>query len=321
MEFLAGVDLGGTNLVVGLVTPTGKLVSKRSVRTRPHRGVKAVRDDIVRLIRQELAAHFIGENEPGAIGIGSPGIVKDGVVLYASNLDFRNVPLASLVEEKINSSVHVVNDGNAAALGESLAGAGKGYSSLVALTIGTGIGSGIILDSKIYEGFNGVAGEAGHMTIVAGGRTCSCGKKGCLEAYCSATSLRELTREAMEQDKNSLLWKLTRGNGDKVSARTAFQAMKQGDIAGTKVVEDFLFHLSIGVSNVISLLQPEVLCLGGGVAREGDTILIPLQKQVAEQSFLTNEQHRTKLLTATLGSDAGLIGAALAADAVRAENL
>lgn len=316
MKYLVGVDLGGTNLVVGLVTTTGELVSKRSVKTRAHRGAKAVRDDIVRLIEQELSASSVAESELVAVGIGSPGIVKDGVVLFASNLGFRNVPLALLVKEKISCPVHLVNDGNAAAFGESSAGAGKGFSSLVALTIGTGIGSGIILDDKIYDGFNGVAGEAGHMTIVAGGRTCSCNKKGCLEAYCSATSLRELTREAMEQDKESILWKLTRGNGGRVSARTAFQGMRQGDKAATTVVEDFLFHLSIGVSNIISLLQPEVLCLGGGVAREGETILTPLRKLVAEQSFLTNEQHRTKLIAATLGSDAGIIGAALAAGTI-----
>ena len=309
--YTLGVDLGGTNLVVGLVDENRQIAAKTSVPTRAPRSAQSICDDIAALCDRLLSGMGTDRSALQWAGIGSPGIICNGVVLYASNLQFENVPLEQILQEKLGKPVFLQNDGNAAAYGELIAGAGQGYSSLAALTIGTGIGGGIVLDGAVYSGFNGGAGELGHTVIVANGRTCSCGKAGCVEAYCSATSLRALTQEAMLDDPHSVMWELCDNDLEAVGAKTAFDAMRRGDETGSRVVSDFIFHLSLGVSNTINLLQPEVFCLGGGVAREGETILRPLRELVGQQTYIRQEDLRPKIVSAQLGGDAGLIGAAL----------
>lgn len=310
MPYFLGVDLGGTYTAAGIVNERGALLIKDSIPT-DKRNPRAVCDCIAQLAEALPARAGIPGSELVRVGVGSPGIVCNGVVVYASNLEFENTPLQSMLEDRLDMPVRLQNDGNAAAFGELAAGAGRGFASLVALTIGTGVGSGIVLDSKIHSGFNGGAGELGHTVIVANGRTCSCGKAGCLEAYCSATALKAITREVMAGDKNSLLWTLCGGSPDKVSARTAFEAMRGGDPAGRGIVEDFLFHLSLGVSNAINLIQPEVFCIGGGVSKEGDAIILPLRELVRGQTYMKREDMRPRICAAKLGNDAGIIGAAL----------
>jgi glucokinase len=202
------------------------------------------------------------------------------------------------------------NDANAAALGEAFAGAGKDYDSMVMVTLGTGIGGGVIINRRIFEGFNGMAGEVGHTVIALDGWPCHCGRKGCWEVYASATGLVRMTCEAMERHPESLLHACLSGNPPHVSGRTAFLAARQGDAAAKQVVDRYLYCLAAGLVNVISSFQPEAVCLGGGVSHEGDPLLVPLRALVEEQSFCRYVP-QTIVRLAELGNDAGLIGAAL----------
>lgn len=310
MRYYLGIDLGGTHTAAGIVDEAGNLLVKGQVPT-DKRSPETVCDGIAGLAKTLPAQAGIHWKEIERAGVGSPGIVCGGMVVYANNLGFDDTPLAAMLEERLGLAVGLQNDGNAAAYGELAAGAGKGFSSLVALTIGTGIGGGIVVDGKILSGFNGGAGELGHIVIAAGGRTCTCGKAGCLEAYCSATSLKAITRETMAAEKDSLMWELCGGDAGKVSAKTPFDAMRRGDSAGKRIVEEFLFHLSLGVSNAVNLIQPEVFCIGGGVSKEGDAIILPLRELVREQTYMKREEQRPRICTAQLGNDAGIIGAAL----------
>lgn len=311
MKHYLGIDLGGTNLVVGVVDEERRIVTSESIKTHAPRPAESICDDIAAIAERLLAELQLAREDIAWAGLGSPGVIHSGVVVYASNLGFDDVPLGRLLQERLGIPVLLENDANAAAYGEFLAGAGRGYQSLTMLTIGTGIGGGIIADSRIWSGFNGAAGELGHIVIEMGGRRCPCGKDGCLEAYCSASSLRKLTQEAMERDKGSLMWELCGGEIDTASAKTPFRAAEQGDEAAKGVVEGFLYALSLGVSNAINLLQPQVFVLGGGVSREGETILAPLRELVKKQTYLKTDEQRPKIVQAELGSEAGLIGAAL----------
>jgi glucokinase len=207
--------------------------------------------------------------------------------------------------------VYVENDANAAAYGEYVAGAGKGHNSLVCITLGTGVGGGVVIDGKILTGFNFAGAELGHMVIEVDGVQCSCGRKGCFEAYSSATGLIRMTKEAMDADKDSAMWNLFRERGDdKVSARISYDAMRLGDKSATEVVDKFHKYLATGLTNVINIFQPEVLCIGGGVCNEGDALLNPVKEIIAKEVYTKNSAKNTEIVRATLGNDAGIIGAA-----------
>lgn len=310
-EYYLGIDLGGTNIVVGLVDDTGHILVKESIKTKAPRSPESICDDIAVLCKKILAGKGLSPQTVKWAGLGSPGVIHNNVIVYASNLEFHDVPLGKILEERLGIPVHLENDANAAAYGELMAGVGVGYRSLIMLTIGTGIGGGIVADEKIWSGFNGAAGELGHIVVHSGGKVCSCGKVGCLEAYCSANALKKATRKAMEQDKDSVMWQLVGGDLSRISAKTAFDAMRQEDDTGKKLVDEYIFYLSLGVSNAINLFQPEIFCLGGGVSREGETILVPLRKLVIEQTYLKKDEQRPRIVSAMLGGDAGLIGAAM----------
>lgn len=305
-KYRIGVDLGGTNVAVGIVDENLSIVKKDSVKTDVEGGADAICRDIDTLCRRLCAEADIQYEAVSSIGIGSPGIIHDGMVIKADNLRFSNVSLAAMLEKLTGKSVILRNDGNAAAYGELVAGCGKGSSSLVAITLGTGVGGGIVIGGKIVVGVGGGAGEIGHTVIRAGGRKCVCGQTGCLEAYCSATALIGTTVRAMRNNPESRLWQVARSTS-LVNGRTAFDAMRLGDSIATGVVSAFISDLAVGVSNVINLLQPEVVCIGGGISREGDTLIKPLTEAVLPMlcAPLT-----TRILAATLGNDAGIIGAA-----------
>jgi len=308
-HYRIGVDLGGTNIAAGIVNETNQIIRKGSVKTALPRPADAICRDIDGLCRRLCEEAGIAFAQIESIGIGSPGIICKGVVSRADNLGFRDVPLADMVSALTGKPVSLKNDGNAAALGELIAGSGVGCSSLVALTLGTGVGGGIILDGKIVEGFNGAAGEVGHIVIAAGGNLCACGNRGCLEAYCSATALIKATRKAMEDHPESLLHAFA-SSYDAVNGRTAFDAMRAGDAVAAAVVDEFITMLAIGVSSLIQLLQPEVVCIGGGISKEGEALLSPLREKVWAQTYPGAGGARPKLVAATLGNDAGIIGAA-----------
>lgn len=317
MAYYIGIDVGGTNIACGVVNESNEIIARSKVKTNEHgSGVPAPYTEVLKQIKKavRLACEEAGVELSSAhsIGIGCPGVCNSdsGVVEFCSNLGFLNVPLKKDVEEEFGLPVFLDNDANAAAFGEFVAGAAKGTNSAVVITLGTGVGSGIIIDGKIYRGANFAGGEIGHTVIVADGQPCSCGRRGCFEAYSSATALVRMTAEASEQHPGSLMAKMILEDG-KVSARTAYKAMKEGDAVGKAVTEQYIKYLSCGIANVINTFQPDVLCIGGGVCNEGDTLLTPLKAAVAEQIYSKNSAKNTDIVICSLGNDAGMIGAAM----------
>ena len=210
-------------------------------------------------------------------------------------------------------NVYVENDANCAALGEAVAGCGHGAKDFVAVTLGTGVGSGIIIDGKIVSGANNAGGECGHTVIVVDGEPCTCGRKGCWEAYASATALINQTRRAMEEYPDSIMHELAKEEG-KVSGRTAFDAMRRGDIAGIKVVDKYCKYVACGLINLVNIFQPEIICIGGGICNEGETLLRPIRRYVESERYSVYSKIQSKICKAELGNDAGIIGAAILGD-------
>ena len=312
-----GVDLGGTNIAVGLVNESYQILQKQSLPTNAAtRTGEAIADDIALLCRRVCEAQGITLAEVDAIGVASPGVAdsEKGEVAYAGNLPFRHFPICALLAEKTGvASVHVENDANAAAFGEAVAGAAKGTNNSIMITLGTGVGGGIIIDRKVYAGFNFAGAELGHMVIERNGAPCSCGRKGCWEAYSSATGLIRMTKEKIEEcretGRKTLLVDEVQKRG-KVTGRTAFDAMRAGDAAAKEVVDTYLSYLAIGIGNIINIFQPQVLSIGGGVANEKENLLRPLLPLVSKESFANNFVTPTDIRIAALGNDAGIIGAA-----------
>ncbi len=312
MKYYVGIDLGGTNIVAGVVDENYNIIHKASVKTNRPRPEKEIADDMAKVALQAIAEANLTIDDVEWIGIGTPGIAnsKDGIIEYCCNLGFDNTPMVKYIQEHINKPVYVENDANAAAYGEYVAGAGKGHNSLVCITLGTGVGGGVVTDGKILTGFNYAGAELGHTVIEVDGVQCSCGRKGCFEAYSSATGLIRMTKEAMEKDKNSSMWDLVRERNNKVSARISYDAMRLGDKSATEVVDKFTKYLAVGLTNVINIFQPEVLCIGGGVCNEGDALLNPVKEIVAKEVYTRNSPKNTEIVIAKLGNDAGIIGAA-----------
>lgn len=310
MHYL-GIDLGGTNVAAAVVDQDGTILGKVSLPT-PRTGPEAVADQMAAAARAAAEQAGIGMEEIQSVGIGSPGTIEPqhGLIKFWSNLDFEDVPLAALMEERLNKPIYLENDANAAALGEFAAGAGKGSQSMVAITLGTGVGGGAVLGGKLYTGFNYAGMEVGHFVIEHGGRQCTCGRKGCFEAYCSATALIKRTREVMEENPDSLLWQLA-GSLDKVNGRTPFDAAAQGDAAAGKVIDEYVDYLGCGVASLVNIFQPEVFCIGGGPSAQGETLMAPVRYILNREDYARNSVHRTRLVRAALGNDAGIIGAAL----------
>lgn len=249
-----GIDLGGISIAAALVSEQGEILSRRSCPTP--KGPDSVADAIAGHVKSLLEA----THEPVPyIGIGSPGTIdpESGVVEYWSNLDFRHVPLAEMIQERTGLPALLENDANCAALGEYVAGAGKGSKSLVVITLGTGIGGGAVLDGKLCTGFNYAGLEVGHFVIRHGGRACTCGRAGCFETYCSATALIRQAGLAMEKDQSSLLWELA-GKPESVNGKLVFDALAQGDPAASEVVREFVDYLGCGVASLVNILRPEV---------------------------------------------------------------
>ena len=315
--FSIGIDLGGTNIAVGLCDENLKLIDKASTPTLPKRGGDAVMRDMAALADSLIRKNGLTRKDIKSIGIASPGSVDSerGVVESAFNLGFRNFPIKDAFKKYFDTErVFVANDANAAALGEALAGAARGTRYSAMITLGTGVGGGIILDGKIFSGGVNFSGaELGHTVIMAGGRQCTCGRRGCFEAYSSASALTAMTREKMEELKikgiPSLLFDESKKEG-RVSARTAFDAMRGGDKYGKALVDEYIYYLAVGVTNIINIFQPEVLSIGGGVSAEREYLTRPLIELVEREQFTRDSEHKTRIVTAILGNDAGIIGAA-----------
>ncbi len=315
--YYIGVDLGGTNIAVGIVDSEYKIVRKGSVPTLAKRDGKEIIRDMAALCDKLVREQGLTFDDIEYVGIASPGAIDPvaGVVTYANNLPFKEFPIADLLKSFIPvKKVLVENDANAAAKGEAVAGAAKGVGDVVMITLGTGVGGGIIINHKVYSGFNYAGGELGHIVIQHEGRQCSCGRKGCWEAYSSATGLINMTKEKLaecaEKGVPTLMTAMVEEEG-KVSGKTAFAAMKKGDAPAKEVVDMYLSYLGCGLSNIINIFQPEVLVIGGGICNEKSYLTEPLKEFFKSQTYGFTFLKHTELKIAELGNDAGIIGAAV----------
>ena len=312
--YYLGIDLGGTNIAVGIVDENLNIVLKDSVKTLTKRPTNEIIDDMAALCKSLVERAGISFEEIEYLGVAAPGSIDpvNGIVRYSNNVKMSNYPLADELKNRLPiKKVYLENDANAAALGEAKAGAGKGYSDLVMITLGTGVGGGIVIGGKLYSGFNHCGAELGHTVIEFNGRPCSCGRKGCFEAYSSATGLINITKEKMAEDNNSLMRRLVGGDINRVNGRTAFDAAKKGDKSGLAVVDMYIKYLACGLTNLVNIFQPQVLCIGGGVCGEGDYLLQPLIKIIRESEYgAANQTNFSQIKIAELGNNAGIIGAA-----------
>lgn len=307
-----GIDLGGTNIAVGLVDENRKVVALVEEPTNLPKSAEELAADIFCLAERLLRENGRMFTQVKSVGIGIPGTVNQetDTVEYANNFGFKNVPFVKMLKEKFPCPLYAENDASAAAWGEYLAGAGRESHSMVAVTLGTGVGGGIILNGKIWRGENGAAGELGHMVIRNGGRSCTCGRRGCLEAYASATALVSQAQKAMEEDRNSLLWSLCTGKKETINGRMVFEAVGKNDETAAKVLNELIGYLAEGAANIINILQPEVLCIGGGLSGAKEELLRPLREQTEQLVYSRYSKKNTRLVLAELGNAAGIIGAA-----------
>ena len=312
-----GVDLGGTNIAVGLVDENYKIICKKSAPTHAEREAEFIVADMAKLCLDVCGEAGVNINDIVSVGIGTPGAANrdTGVVEYTNNLKFNKFPIGRLLSEKLGGKkVYIENDANAAAWGEAIAGVAKGTRNSVMITLGTGVGGGVIIDGKLYSGFNYAGPELGHMVIEHNGRQCSCGRKGCWEAYSSATALINMTKEKIEkckaENRQTLMSKIS-GDESKVSGRTAFDAMRTGDAAAKEVVDTYLQYLVTGLVNIVNIFQPEVISLGGGVSNEGQWLIDEISPEIYRLRYGSGIVEGTKLCIAKLKNDAGIIGAAV----------
>ena len=307
-----GVDLGGTNIAVGLVDENDTIIFKRSRPTMPKRTAEEIADDIVELCFEVCREGGAQMEQISNIGVVSPGIANplSGEVEYTSNLPFRSFNMSAYVKERTGAPrVALANDANAAAWGEAVAGAAKGTSSSVMITLGTGVGGGIIIDGKLLTGCNFAGAELGHMVIEKNGVPCPCGRRGCWESYSSATALIRMTREKIEEYRKAGK-KTVMSEQERITGRTACDAMRAGDAAGREVYEEYLSYLATGLANIINIFQPEVISLGGGVSGEGQSLIDDLTPLVRAEQYGKTLAKKTEIRIAQLGNDAGIIGAA-----------
>ena len=307
-----GIDLGGTNIAVGLVDEAGKILHKDSVPTLLERGPEPVIKDMANLSLKVVKDAGYTVDDFKAIGDVVPGLAdpKTGVVIFCTNLRWHMVPLREIMQKIINKPIFIDNDATVAGLAESVAGVSAGIANSVFLTLGTGVGGGIVINHKIYSGAHGVGSELGHMTVQCEGRKCTCGSVGCWEQYSSATALIRQGREAVEGHPESLILKKVNGDASKIEARTIIDAAREGDPIACQVYDKYIYYLAIGIVAIINAFDPEVIVLGGGVSKAGDFLLEPLRKKVAEYVFYKDLPY-AEIKIATLGNDAGIIGAAM----------
>ena len=306
--YCIGIDIGGMSIKAGVVDKDGKIVKKGKVVTDVAAGEHKIINDIGRLV---LSLADPNDRDFVGIGIGCPGAINSstGVVDRAFNLNWHKVALAEELARMINKPIKVSNDANVAALGETMFGVGRMYTDNVFLTLGTGVGGGIVLGGKLYEGNESKGAELGHMVLVVDGEPCSCGRNGCMEAYCSASALIRETKKAMLADKNSAMWKFS-PTLDDVDGRTAFECSKAGDRSANAVVDYFVKYLGEGMLNFANIFRPQAIILGGGVCAQGDYLIYKLKDYCKDRNYGFADTPRFDILVAQLGNDAGIIGAA-----------
>lgn len=307
-KYYAGIDIGGTFVKCGIVSSDGEILVKGKIPTGKDRPYQEIAKDIAEFVKD--LEKQVGV-ETRAVGIGCPGSIDsaNGVIVYSNNIAWENVPLGKELEKLLQKPTFITNDANAAALGESFIGAGKNYSSSILITLGTGVGGGIVLDNKLFEGNCSAGAEIGHHVIRKNGRKCTCGRKGCFEAYASATAIMDQGRKAMRKNPNSAMWKACNGDIKALDGKIIFDCAQAGDTSAQKVVDDYIDYLAEGIANLANIFRPEAVLLGGGVSAQGDALIIPTQKEVDARLYGGTSYAPVKVAVATLGNDAGLCGA------------
>ena len=312
-KLFIGVDLGGTNIAAGIVNKNGEIIYKKSTPTNLPQPENVIEEKIAGLCRELCADKNLELGKDITfVGVGTPGNVNSnsGVVAFNANFGYVDWHLKEKLEALIGVQVEIENDANAAIIAEVVAGCAKGCQDAVILTLGTGVGAGVAINGEVYTGYNQSGTEIGHMVIEVGGRPCNCGRRGCFEKYASATALVYDTKIAMQNNPDSLLWKVC-PDIERVNAKTAFDARDMGDETARKVVDTYIEYLACGIVNVINIFQPQVLCLGGGVSNQQEGLLTPIQEYLDREDYARTLKDRVTLKIATFRNDAGIIGAAL----------
>lgn len=308
-----GVDLGGTNIAAGIVNEKGEILYKLSIPTDLPQPESVIEEKICSLCFHlcEKSGFVLGK-DINFVGIGTPGNVDNetGIVGFNANFGYENWRLKEKIEQKLHIKTAIENDANTAIIAEAVAGCAQNCKDAVILTLGTGIGAGVLIDGKVYTGYNKSGTEIGHMVIEANGRKCNCGRKGCFEKYASASALVYDAKQAMEKDKNSVLWSIC-PDTEKLNAKNVFDAAQQGDLTAKETVDNFISYLACGLINVVNIFQPEILCIGGGISNQNDVLIKPLQEYLDREDYARNSQKRVTLKIAKFTNDAGIIGAGL----------
>ncbi len=305
-----GLDVGGTNLVAGIVDDNYHIIHKTSMLSGADRPMEAILNDMVEVSRRAVSEAGLTLSEISSWGIGMPSCVnkRTGRLVHANCFGWKNIPIYDLLRFRLPIPLYIENDANSAVFGEALAGAARGHENVVLLTLGTGVGGGIVVDGKIFKGADHMGAELGHTKLIYNGELCTCGQRGCLEAYCSATALKRIGRKAVEEHPHSLLAALSRQL--EVDGRVIFSAAADHDPTAEQILNDYVGHLAAGISTFITIFRPEIIVLGGGIASAGDQLLEPLRKEVIRQTFGAEQIGVPPIVAAQLGNDAGIIGAA-----------
>lgn len=301
--YYIGIDLGGTNIATGLVNKTGEIILKKSIPTRPKRKPELIIKDMATNCIEILNESNISLPQVKSIGIGIPGRCQNKTILHACNIEsLDNFNIENELKKYFNLPIYLENDANCAAFAEYLFGASKDYKNSIMVTLGTGIGGGIIIDGKIYKGFQAGAGEIGHHVIISNGEKCNCGRNGCWEAYASATALINQASIAAKKNPNSKL-------NTELNAQKIFEIADANDKTAQDVISNYIFYLAEGLTNLINILHPEIIVIGGGISVQGEKLLTPVRKQIQKNVYMKNLD--TKIVQAKLGNDAGIVGAAI----------
>lgn len=311
-KIAVGIDLGGTAVKIGIVDEAYELIAQTSIPTGAGRPYRQVIEDMGKTAVALMEENGLRPEDCLGVGAGCPGTVdsRNGVVLYSNNIRWDNVPVADELRRRMPLPVYLDNDANCAALGEVTRGAARGYRNVVFLTLGTGVGGGIVIDGSIFEGGHPGGAELGHIRNGSEKRRCTCGRYDCLEAYASATALIEDTRKLAAQYPESLIWELCGREPERIDAKTAFDAAQAGDVCGRRLVENYIRHLADGITDLANIFRPDRIVIGGGVCAQGKNLTEPLNRYLEENCFAASVAYVPKVVTAQNGNLAGIIGAA-----------
>lgn len=310
MKYYIGIDIGGMSIKGGLCSKNGEILSKATVKTNKYDFNYSISEDIKIVIDKLLSDYGVSIEDIEGIGIGSPGSIdsKHGIIRYSNNIAMTNVPVIDELKQWYNVPMFINNDANCAALGETKFGSGKGCDDVIFITLGTGVGSGIIIDGKLFEGKDCAGAEAGHTVIISGGNQCNCGRHGCWETYASAAALINQTRESMAHNPDSLMHKIADAEGE-INGKVAFTGAKQGDKAAISVINQYIDYISEGLINLANIFRPEIIIIGGGISYEGAFLTDRLNELMSTLTYGSEYNPKVTVKTAELANDAGILGA------------